>query len=88
VSAVFREVERQERRVLGAVEFVDATTGARITSPLVVAFAFVSTGVALPRPVRNPSGLWVMRAGGVLADHGDAFLAPPAAPHPSPLAWR
>ncbi len=80
VSTVFREVERQERRVLGAIEFVDATTGARVDAPLVLAPAGTTAAGAPPRLVRNHVGLTVLQQWPLLAAHDEAFLAPPSAP--------
>ena len=80
MSAVFREVERQERRVLGAIEFVDATTGARIDAPMVLTPAGASAAGAPPRLVRNHAGLTVLQQWAPLAAHAEAFLAPPSAP--------
>ena len=79
MSALLREVERREWRVLGAIEFVDATTGARIGAPLRVAAAGASAAMP-PELTRNRSGLHVLRRWQPLAAHADAFLAPPAAP--------
>ena len=80
MSAVFREVERQELRVLGAIEFVDATTGARVDAPLLLAPAGAAAAGAVPRLTRNHAGLYVLREWSGLADHALAFLAPPPLP--------
>ncbi len=79
MSAVFHEIEREERRVLGAIEFVDATTGARIDAPLRLAAAGAAAA-APPALLRNRTGLHVVRGWPPLAAHADAFDAPPAAP--------
>ena len=78
MSLVFAERERQELRVLGAIEFVDATTGARIDAPLLL----TSTGAAgaPPKLTRNHAGLYVVQQWSGLAAHAEAFLAPPALP--------
>lgn len=65
--------ELLERRALGAVEFVNAVTGGRITEPLRVAAA----GAAL---ARNAGGLYVLREAAGLAHHTQAFLEAPADP--------
>jgi hypothetical protein len=69
-------VERLERRVLGAIEFVDAITGARVRAPLNV------TGEGL-RLARNASGLYVMLAAKGFEAYTQAFASPP---QPSPGA--
>ena len=69
------ELERVEWRVLGALRFVDATTGVPIERSLRVD----APGASL---VRNRSGLYVIRDWGVLAAHASEFLAPPATPAP------
>lgn len=67
------ELERNEHRVLGAIEVVDGTSGARVTQALQV-----SGGEA--RIVRNRSGLYVVWGWSVLADHAGVFARPPAEP--------
>jgi len=67
-------LERVERRVLGAVRFLDATTRLPVRSSLRVA----GEGVRL---VRNLQGLFVVQEAPGLAAHVEAFLAPP--PHPA-----
>jgi len=80
-AAAFLEIERQERRVLGAIEFVDATTGARIDAPLrLAAGGAAAAGLGAPKMARNRLGLHVLREWGPLAAHADAFLTAPAAP--------
>jgi hypothetical protein len=62
-----------ERRVLGAVRFIDATTGLRVASPLVVR----AEGV---RFVRNRSARYVIFSAPGLDAYAEAFLEPPAQP--------
>ena len=73
MSLLFRELERVERRVLGALCCVDATTLAPIDRPLILRAADA-------RIVRNPSGLYVIAGWARLAAHEGAFDAPPATP--------
>jgi hypothetical protein len=73
VSRVFRELERVEDRVLGALRFVDATTGVPVAEPLLLE----GDGVDV---LRNRSGLYVIRGWDRLAAHSAAFQFPPAAP--------
>lgn len=68
---LFRPLERLERRVLCALRFVDASTGALVREPLVVS-------VAGARVQRNRSALWVLDQVPALATHEAAFDAPPA----------
>ncbi len=66
-----REVERVERRVLGALRCVDATTGAPLDRPL---------RVQAPEGARiqcNRSGLWVIHEWERLAHHAATFAEPP-----------
>lgn len=70
-----RELEHVEWRVLGALRFVDATTGVPIERGLRVD----APGATL---VRNRSGLYVIRHWDALAAHESEFLAPPATPAP------
>jgi hypothetical protein len=70
---VLRELERLERRVLGALRFIDATTLAPVDDPL-------NVSAAGARLLRNRSGLYVIRSWTELADHEEAFDQPPAAP--------
>jgi hypothetical protein len=65
--------EHVDRRVLGAVRFVDAATGVAIREPLAV----TAPGV---RWIRNLSGSYVIAEAPGLAAHADAFLAPPPTP--------
>jgi hypothetical protein len=65
--------ERVERRVLGALRLVDATTLVPIDDPLIVS----APGARL---LRNRSGLYVIHSWTRLPTHEDAFDAPPAAP--------
>ncbi len=69
-----------DRRVLGAIGFVDAATGAAVTAPLVLRSERLGF-------LRNRSGLWVANRlrpetpdEVALAAHLRAFEAPPAAP--------
>lgn len=71
-----REVERVERRVLGALRCVDATTGAPLGRPLRV------QGPDGARIQRNRSGLLVIHEWPPLALHAAAF---PAAPEDIPV---
>ena len=70
---IFRPLEALDRRVLGALRFVDGNTGAVLREPLLV---------SLPgaRVQRNRSGLWVVSAVPALAGHEAAFDAPPPLP--------
>lgn len=83
MTAALRELERVEQRVLGALEFVDATTGARIRRAL--RLSGPATG-EVARFVRNPSDLYVLRDWPPLDAHAAAFLQPPAAPPLGALA--
>lgn len=66
-----REVERVERRVLGALRCVDATTGAPLEQTLRV------EAPAGARIQRNRSGLLVIHEWRPLAHHAAAFASPP-----------
>jgi hypothetical protein len=66
-------LEHVDRRVLGAVRFVDAATRVPVPEPLVVTAPRV-------RLRRNRSGWYVITAAPGLEPHLDAFLAPPATP--------
>jgi hypothetical protein len=65
--------ERVDRRVLGALRCVDATTLMPIDAPLAVSAAGA-------RLLRNRSGLYVIQSWSRLPAHEEAFDAPPAAP--------
>jgi hypothetical protein len=65
--------ELADRRVLGAVRFLDATTLAKVTSGL-----RVESEQAVLRP--NISGLWVIWDADGLHAHTSAFEQPPASP--------
>lgn len=65
-------LEAVERRVLGAIDFVDAATGLPVRAPLQLRAAQL-------RLRRNGSGLWVVFGADGLEAH-DVFAAPPAAP--------
>lgn len=73
-----RELERVEWRVLGALRFVDATTGAPIERFLKVE----SPGAIL---TRNRSGLYVIRHWDALRAHETEFANPPSIPAPLSL---
>jgi hypothetical protein len=66
-------LEHVDRRVLGAVRFVDAATRVPVPEPLLV----TAPGV---RFIRNRSGWYVIAAAPGLERHVDAFHAPPAVP--------
>jgi hypothetical protein len=66
-------LERVDRRVLGAVRFVDVTTGLPVDAPLVVRAAGVGT-------LRTPRGYYVITRAPGLGAHEGAFDAPPATP--------
>jgi len=65
--------EFSERRVLGAVRFIDATTQTRILEPLAVR----AEGA---RIVRNRSAHYVIFAAPGLAAHTQSFMSPPSEP--------
>jgi len=73
MSLAMREIERVERRVLGALRCIDATTRAGIDTPLQVT-------VETARIQRNRSGLYVIATATALAEHEAAFAQPPALP--------
>lgn len=73
MTGQLRELERVERRFLGALRFVDATTLATIDDPLIVS----APGARL---TRNRAGLYIIRSWTTLAAHEDAFSEPPALP--------
>jgi hypothetical protein len=73
VRGPLRERERLERRVLGALRCIDATTLAQVDDPL-------SVSASDARLVRNRSGLYVIRSWTRLAAHEQAFDEPPASP--------
>jgi hypothetical protein len=66
-------VETLDRRVLAALRFRDAVTGATVAGPLDVR----APGV---RWIRNRRGWWVVALAPGLEAHTTAFQAPPAAP--------
>jgi hypothetical protein len=70
---VFREFERVEDRVLGALRFVDVTTGVPVADLL----QLEGEGVDV---LRNRSGLYVIRGWDPLASHAAAFESPLATP--------
>lgn len=65
--------ERLERRALGAIEFVDAISGARIRDPLAVEAPDLTLAY-------NASALLVIRDAKGLAEYTEAFLEPPSTP--------
>ena len=65
--------ELVERRVLGAVQFVDSTTGRRVRTPL----ALDAAGV---RFVRNHSAMYVLMTAPGLTDYTLTFQPTPATP--------
>jgi hypothetical protein len=67
--------ELLDRRALAAVRFLDPITRRPVPDGLEVR---VPTGSASFYP--NASGMWVLRARGVLPTHAHAFEAPPGAP--------
>lgn len=73
MTRALRERERVERRVLGALRCVDATTLAPIDEPFLVS----APGARL---ARNRSGLYVVRRWTGVAAHEDAFDEPPTTP--------
>jgi hypothetical protein len=66
-------IENVDRRVFGAIEFVDDVTGARVLAPLRVD----APGVGL---MRNGSGLYVIRTHAGQDAYTRAFDDPPASP--------
>lgn len=66
--------EPNDRRVLAAVRFLDPVTGHPVGDGLSVVARSASSWFP------NRSGLWVLRATGVLAGHARRFEAPPATP--------
>lgn len=83
MTRVLRERERVESRVLAALRFVDAGTGAGIDTPMQV---HALDGPA--RLLRNRSGLLVVSEWAELRDHRDAFRAPPDEPAVGSLTLR
>ena len=73
MSMLIREFERQERRVLGALRCVDATTGIAIADRLQVVLEDASM-------TRNRSGLYVIVSAAELPDHEPAFAEAPDEP--------
>ena len=73
MTRVFRELERVESRVLGALRCIDATTRSPVETPL---------QLTLPqgRLQRNRSGLYVIVQAPGLEAHEAEFDAPPPAP--------
>ena len=66
-------IDRLDRRVLGAVRFIDATTRRWVTSPLAVAAPKMTL-------LHTRSGAYVVTAAAGLEAHIDAFTAPPDQP--------
>lgn len=73
MTLLIRELERQERRVLGALRCIDAGTLVPVPTPLQVE-------VPGARVQRNRSGLYVIVQADALREHEAAFEAPPAEP--------
>lgn len=73
MSLAFRELERFDHRVLGALRLVDGATGAPLDVPMRV-------NAPGARILRNKSGLYVIREWTTLAAHSAEFSAPPATP--------
>ncbi len=71
------ELDRVERRVLGALRCIDATTGVAIEQSLRVE---VTLAAGAARLLRNRSGLYVISEAPLLASHSAAFAQPPASP--------
>jgi len=69
-----RELDRVERRVLGALRCVDATTSAPLR------YALRIDAPAGARIQRNRSGLFVIQEWAPPVDHATAFLGPPPGP--------
>jgi hypothetical protein len=67
------DAEHIDQRVLGAISFVDATTGLQVIEALTVTAPDV-------RLLRNRSGYYVIASAPGLEAHVDAFEQPPAAP--------
>lgn len=76
MTLVIDERERVERRVLGALRCVDATTGVAIGQALEVEVATPDGAAA--RLLRNRSGLYVIDLAPGLEAHAAAFAQPPA----------
>lgn len=72
-------LEHRDRRVLGAVSFVDATTRLRITSPLTVE----ASGLRL---IRNRRGLYVITRAPGLNAYTSVFLEQPRPPDAGAVA--
>lgn len=81
MTRAFREIERNDQRVLGALALVDAGTGAPIDRALELRVPGPGRAVL----VRNASGLVVIRDWSELPAHAAAFDAPPDAPAPRPV---
>lgn len=73
MSLQLRELERFERRVLGALRLVDGATGAPLDLPMQVT-------APEARIQRNRSGLYVIAQWATLAEHEESFAAPPVTP--------
>ena len=68
-----RELERVEWRALGALRFVDATTGMTVQQPLIL-------DAPGARFIRNRSSFYVLRTWDKLTAYSDEFLTPPDIP--------
>lgn len=76
MNAIFRELERHEQRVLGALRLVDAVSGQAIDRR----FEIRSAEPGHLRLVRNLSGRYVIHSWQALAAHAVAFAQPPPSP--------
>ncbi|MEJ5365802.1 MAG: hypothetical protein WHS86_11915 [Desulfosoma sp.] len=76
-----RFVEWRIRRILGALDFVDLTTGFPVNRTLCVDIP----GVGL---MRKPSGRYIIQKAAGLEHHGQAFRAPPQDPPLQALPFR
>ncbi len=77
MTLLIHELERAERRVLGALRCVDATTRVAIEQPILVEITHAKGGA---RVLRNRRGLYVISEAPTLEAHSAAFTQPPASP--------
>ena len=73
--------EHMDRRVLGALRFIDSTTGLPVSANLKVN----ASGLKF---VRNLSGHYVIAGASGLEEHEGAFEKPPASPAPGSLPFE
>ena len=85
MSLTILELDRVERRVLGALRCIDATTRAAIEQPLRVE---VTLNKLSARLLRNSRGLYVISEAPGLAAHSAAFAQAPATPALGALALK